>query len=143
MTRNPFKIFLITLMIALLVPVFAVSAAEAERTVITSGYCGMTAERLSYTLYSDGELVISGKGEMKRWGYGQTPWYEYRDLITSAVIGDGVTSIGFNAFHDTALASVEIADTVKSIESEAFSNCKLTSVELPRSLQSLGYDVFS
>ena len=46
-------------------------AAEDGRKVIDNGYCGAEGENLTWTLYDDGELVISGEGEMD-WYY---PWY--------------------------------------------------------------------
>ena len=39
-------------------------AADETRTVVDSGFCGAQGENLMWTLYADGELVISGEGEM-------------------------------------------------------------------------------
>ena len=38
-------------------------AAEDGRKVIDSGFCGAQGENLTWTLYDDGELVISGEGD--------------------------------------------------------------------------------
>ncbi len=51
---------------------FAVSASatettaiETERTVTASGTCGAEDDNLTWALYNDGELVISGTGNME------------------------------------------------------------------------------
>ena len=48
-------------------PAMNVSAEETERAVVDSGFCGAQGDNLTWTLYDDGELVISGEGE--------TPFY--------------------------------------------------------------------
>jgi len=65
-----------------------VSAAD----VVDSGECG---DRLTWVLYTDGELVIHGKGEIWNYSVAQlAPWYDYCESITSVSIGNGVTAIG-------------------------------------------------
>lgn len=90
--------------------------------LVDSGYCGDYA---TWELYSDGKLIIGGKGAM----YNATPgWDKYDGTIKKVVIKDGVTSIGGYAFSDcTSLTSVTIPDSVTSIEGYAFSDC--TSLE--------------
>lgn len=39
-------------------------ASEEEKSVVDSGFCGLQGDNLKWTFYSDGELVISGTGEM-------------------------------------------------------------------------------
>ena len=61
--------------------------------VVDSGYCG---DYTTWTLYSDGKLVISGKGAI----YNATPaWDSYNIQIKSVVIEDGVTNIPNEAFY--------------------------------------------
>ena len=66
-------------------------------------------------------------------------------VITSVIIPDSVTSIGYRAFSAcTSLASVVIPDSVTSIGSSAFSHCdSLTSVVIPDSVTSIGDHAFA
>lgn len=84
-----------------------VFAAE-ERTVADSGFCGAEGENLRWTLYDDGELVISGEGEMAWYCVNLKgeenfleilpPWYGYYNQIKVITLEEGVTSIGNHAF---------------------------------------------
>ena len=95
------------------------------------GACG---PNLSYLL-QDGVLTISGTGAMADWDYASdvgiwyTPWYPYRDQITSAVIQEDVTSIGVNTFYDCFnLSRVTIPANVTRIGANAFSGAGLEAV---------------
>ena len=65
--------------------------------------------------------------------------------VTSAVLSDGITSIGDGAFwHCAKLYSVTIPETVTSIGNKAFWQCNsLVSVNLPEGLTSLGDYAFN
>ena len=73
--------------------------------------------------------------------------YAFRNCtsLTSVVIPDSVTSIGYRAFYYcTSLTSVTIGNSVTSIGNYAFSGCKsLTSVVIPDSVTSIGDDAFA
>lgn len=136
-------------MVLSLLPATAL-AADNGRTVIGSGACGMVPfGHVTWMLYSDGELSISGSGPMANYGfdssihYASPPWDDHRDTITSLTVDSGVEEIGRYAFEDcTNLTSVIISEGVFSIGALAFKDCtNLTNVTLPRSLTSLG-DVF-
>ncbi|MBQ4603712.1 MAG: hypothetical protein IJB16_03825, partial [Clostridia bacterium] len=58
------RISVLVLCAALLLATVNTAFAQEPRTVIDSGYCGAQGENLAWTLYDDGELVISGEGEM-------------------------------------------------------------------------------
>ena len=88
-------------------------SANAEK----SGTCGAN---LKWHLNDDGVLTITGKGEM--YDYSYTPW-SYDDL-TRVIIGNGVTTIGKNAFIGrSSLTSVNIPNSVTTIGQAAFSSC--------------------
>ena len=102
------------------------------------GKCG---ERAYWLLVLDtGNLTIYGKGDMD-----SADWAHYCFTITSVIIGDGITSIGNNAFSDcTDLTSVTIPDSVTSIGDSAFWNCKaLTSIVIPAKVTSIGSAAFT
>ncbi len=75
-------------------------AADNGRKVVDSGFCGAQGENLTWTLYDDGELVISGEGEMQDyyWSRFRAPWYELCSQIKVITVEEGVTSIGCEAF---------------------------------------------
>ncbi|MDR1562755.1 MAG: leucine-rich repeat protein, partial [Dysgonamonadaceae bacterium] len=93
---------------------------------------------------SDGTLTVSGEGAMPDYSWNSAPWYSYRSSITTVVIGDGVTSIGDNAFYDCSkLTSVTIGNSVISIGYRAFYYCsELTSVTISNSVTSIGEQAF-
>ena len=108
-------------------------------------YSGTCGTNLTWTLDTEsGILTISGTGAMTNYSYANALWYSYRTSVTSAVISDGVTSIGNCAFYYcSSLTSVTIPNSVTSIGNSAFSSCSsLTSVTIGNSVTSIGYDAF-
>ncbi len=86
---------------------------EDSMGYIDSGKCGDNAE---YTIYNDGVLTISGKGDMWDFKYFYSNNKEYPwnpDMINSVVIKDGITSIGEHSFNSSILSSVTIPGSVK------------------------------
>ena len=66
------------------------------QTTVAQGTCGAEAGggNLVWTLTSDGTLTITGKGEMADFvNFGQ-PWEDYLADIRTAVVQEGVTSVG-------------------------------------------------
>ena len=135
MKRKIVSVLLCVLLLASLLPVSAMADATA------SGKCG---DNLTWTLDGDGTLTISGTGEMYDYGnlFDRTtaPWEKYYSSIKSAVINNGVTSIGEQAFWGcSSLTSVTIPDSVTSIGAWTFNGCSsLTSVTIPDSVTSIG-----
>ncbi len=108
-----------------------------------SGSCG---ENVTWTyIEADHTLTIKGSGAMSDYDWGTTPWYDYREQITTVMIDDGVTSIGDKAFSDcSGLTSVTIGNSLTSIGEYAFQGCSgLTSVTIPNSVTSIGRYAFS
>ena len=141
MKKRLLSFVLAVLMIASLLPATALAAG-----IVDSGTCGAEGDgsNLTWTLDSDGVLTISGSGDMHGYDYGSSgaPWDDSR--VKSAVIAEGVTSIGSHAFFDcTSLTSVTIPDSVTSIGDNAFGSCEsLTSVTIPGSVTSIGGKAF-
>ena len=141
MKKRLLSFVLAALMIASLLPATALAA-----DIVDSGTCGAEGDgsNLTWTLDSEGVLTISGSGDMHGYDHLGAPWYGIRSPVKSAVIADGVTSIGDSAFFDcTSLTSVTIPDSVTSIGEYAFYNCtSLTSVTIPNSVTSIGEYAF-
>ena len=104
-------------------------AASEDKSVVDSGFCGLYGDNLKWTLYSYGELVISGTGEMDWYNKGEkknttklAPWTEYYDDIEVITIEEGVTSIGNYAFISE--------------------NIQYHKVTIPKSLQYFEGDIF-
>ena len=127
------RILCLALVMVMIFTLLPMSAFAAD--VVSSGKCG---SNLTWTLDSEGTLTISGTGEMGDYDliYDKTsaPWGKYYSSITSVVINDGVTSIGYGAFGNcSSLTSVTIPDSVTTIGDYAFNNCEnLTSVTIGR-----------
>ena len=140
MRKRLLSFVLAVLMIASLLPATALAA-----DIVASGTCGAKGSNLTWTLDSEGVLTISGSGDMHGYDLPGAPWYGSRSRVKSAVIAEGVTSIGRYAFVDcTSLTSVTIPDSVTSIGSSAFEDCtSLTSVTIPDSVTSIGDWAFS
>lgn len=67
------------------------SSAQADNNVLSSGTCG---DNLTWSLSTDGELVISGNGKMDAFSsYTSVPWYNYISSVETVRINSGVTSI--------------------------------------------------
>ena len=117
----------------------------AESSIVASGECGAQGDNLTWTLYDNGELVISGSGEMANYLLDNMPWYSQKSDVKSLVIGDGVTSVGNFAFNGcSSLTSVTFPNSVTSIGASAFSGCSgLTSITIPDGVTSIGRVAFS
>ena len=141
MKKRLLSFVLAVLMIASLLPATALAAG-----IVDSGICGAEGDgsNLTWTLDSDGVLTISGSGDMHDYDFPSAPWYDSRSRVKSAVIADGVTSIGWDAFKGcTSLTSVTIPDSVTSIGWDAFEDCtSLTSVTIPDSVTRIGEQAF-
>lgn len=107
MKKKFLSFFLCFAMIITAIPFYAF--AEETRTVVDSGFCGAQGENLTWTLYDDGEIVISGEGEMAFYhvtekGLAESsplipPWYYYFEDIRIITVEEGVTGIGDEAFE--------------------------------------------
>ncbi len=132
------------LYIILLCGIMLYTASCADEKPIPNGTVG----KLTWILDSDGTLTISGEGTMPDYYVRPTeflpPWFEYRDDISSVIIGNDVSNIGDDAFFRCSnLTSITIGNSVTSIGRDAFSGCSsLISVTIPNSVTNIGYGAF-
>ena len=112
-------------------------AGSAEVYVVESRSCGANA---TYTLYSNGLLVISGTGPIDTDG---EPYYRWRDA-KYLVIEEGITKIDEYAFYNTDLIYAELPDSVTEIGMWAFGYCSdLRYISFGSGLTTIGLYAFS
>ena len=120
------KLCTILAALALVVLCIVLMPTQAQAAELTaSGTCGDQGDNLTWTLDSEGTLIISGAGAMTNYIPGMyIPWMDYAENITTIIIENGVTTIGSRAFSDFAqLTDVTIPVSVTSIGANAFANC--------------------
>ena len=116
--------------------------------VLEKGYTYWIEDNLTWKLYEDGTLNISGTGAMKNYNYfegNQSPASQKKDSVKKVVIEDGVTSIGNEAFAGcSSLTSITLSNNITNIGNSAFAGCSsLTSITIPDSVTSIGEVAFS
>ena len=105
-------------------------------------YTGVCGEHLTWTLNSeDSTLVITGRGDMSDWTFGD---YASRVYIKHIVFPEGMTSVYGRAFSGCpALESVTLPDSVVSIGKMAFQSCiGIKEVHCGKGLKSIGDSAF-
>ena len=115
-------LLVLSLMLAL------VPAAFAADEVWSSGTCGKEGDgsNITWTLYKSGLLTFTGTGAMRNYKSPvedgtPSPWAEHSG-IRRIEIGEGITSVGNNAFHASeGIESVTLPSTLRSIGKSAFS----------------------
>lgn len=87
------------------------------------GRCGKDAW---WSLDDEGNISITGTGEIDNYTIVSMPWYTVRDRIRSVQIEDGITGIGSNAFNNcTSLKEIILPDSLNKIGKMAFGNTDL------------------
>ena len=125
---------------------------------VASGYCGndpiTDGKNLAWGIDKNGVLKIFGKGEMAdyengklengQWGI-NSPWYQYRNDISSIKIEEGITRISDYAFsgaYETD-GKVTIPESVMSIGDYAFQSVAEGSVTIPSAVVEIGNSPFA
>ena len=118
---------------------------------LLSGSCG---GGLTFRI-GDQVLAIEGNGPMEDYSFrfaqesgtyfSTAPWDAYKEEILSIQVGEGVTSIGTNAFADFVnLGYVALPDTLVSIGGGAFAGClSLDEIDIPDGVMEVGRAAFS
>ena len=111
--------------------------AHWTRIVLLQGSCGPS---LDYILYGDGELDVTGSGDMT-----SCPWTSsYAKRVVDVHLSSEITSFCNSAFSGCIyLNSINIPD-VESLSGYIFENCSaLTEIFLPNSITEIGSYAFS
>ena len=111
-------------------------------------YCGdgVTCSYVSSTKTLTISKTGEGTGEMTNFSsIDNQPWYVFKNEFTTAIIGDGVTSLGDGALASgSALESVTISNSVVTIGNAAFNTCtSLKSLSFGSGVETIGENVFS
>lgn len=87
-----------------------------------SGKCGL---EVNWSFDRDtGTLTIAGTGRMYDYAAAEClPWYDLRQEITAAVVGEGVSSVGEYAFSDSAVEQILLPQSLKWVGDQAFAHC--------------------
>ena len=97
--------------------------------------------------YSGGELTISGTGAMAdKTNNTNYPWIDYAGSITNIIIGNGITSIGTEAFGGqifweptySKLTTVSLPNTLTTIGNQAFYYSTSLTLTIPVGVTSFG-----
>ncbi len=67
----------------------------------------------------------------------------YNCEFSDITLGNGVKSIGYNAFYNCkGFESIEIPDSLSSIGAGAFRACRASNITIGKNVESIGYDAF-
>ncbi len=113
-------------------------------TAIAGGECG---ENVTWNLYDNGELIISGSGAISNYtSHQDQPWASVRHLVKKIVIGKDITAIGNYAFaycENTEEIVFEEGSQLERIGVLGFRTArKVTEVVLPETVNYLGSYAF-
>ena len=106
---------------------------------------GVFDSGLTWELYENGSLYISGEGAMPEWtSVKDAVWRDKINTIKTVYINKGVTTVGSFAFTNAInLTAVYLSDTVTAIGNSAFQRCeKLATVAIPSSVTEIGAAAF-
>ena len=141
-------LFHFVLAITLVSSSYKYSLSQSMASEIT-GACG----NLSWVLSENGDLKISGIGEMPNYSFIQfktgdnyptSPWGGFKNVIFSLTIEEGVSSVGNFAFaYFENLKKVILPESITSIGESAFRNCNFSNISLSNRLTSIGADAFN
>ncbi len=154
--KKAYILVVMILAVTLLLTICAFSEDD-HGGVLDYGDCG---ENLTWTLYNDGLLEISGTGAMEdysshsqdAWPYGgsyvitDATWGVYYKKMKSLKLNYGLTSIGSHAFNGciSLTDNLTIPESVESIGEYAFNGCSEFngSLTIPSKVTSIGNNTF-
>lgn len=146
------KVKVLTVFMSLIMAVTMLPALNSNASVV-GGLNAVKCGEGAYASLSGDTLTISGTGAIDNYvlytnNTTNAPWNgDNKFKVKKIVIGEGITSIGNNAFAWTSnLESIEFRSTgaLKTIGTQSFYQCyKLTSLKLPYGLVTVGKNAFA
>ena len=118
-----------------------------EQGAATSGNYGVNmGDNIKWTFdEKTGTLTLYGNGEMYDLPDSEyAPWYSLKKDIKKIVVGNGITSIGTNAFYNMVQATdIVIPESVTVIKECALQGCEsIKEVHLPDTIIAIGTNAF-
>ena len=114
--------------------------------VLQSGPCGLMGGDLTWTMYTDQVLTITGQGKMsdRVEEGGMEPWMRYWGDIQTVRVETGTLNVGVFDFSTIFnLRTAILADSVTRIEQGAFAGChNMTEITIPASVTEIGKNAF-
>lgn len=120
-----------------------IGVGEKDKAIIANGDAN---QNITWTLYDDGELVITGSGDMPEYTEQQlAPWNKYKKQIKHITIEKGITGIGSYAFFRCYdVEAVQMPDEIIYIGYHAFEECSnLLEIKLPGNLKEIKWSAFA
>ena len=118
----------------------------ADGKVIRVLASGTTGAAVKWVLESDGTMTLTGTGNTGSYDSSETtPWFHYRQLIRSLVVGDGITAVGKYTFEGCQnLKKVVLGKDVELIGAAAFGSCTyLPEIVFPDKVRVIGESALS
>ncbi len=108
---------------------------------------GSAGSGVTFARTADNRLYFGGEGAMTDYSSHNTDVPVWLDgmgdrTLKSVFIGEGVTSVGSNAFKFTALSSVTLSEGLEMIGDGAFESCCIRSIEIPGTVTDIGVNAF-
>ena len=103
-----------------------------------------TEGSLSWTVNGGGVMKITGSGAMRDYTSSSRPsWQAWATKAVALQVGEGITSVGSNAFLISSFKTVTLPSTVRSIGEDAFLSSAVETLNLANGLQTIGVGAFS
>ncbi len=100
----------------------------------TSGTCGADGDNITWTLQSDGTLLLQGSGKTEDYGGAwfrlPAPWRDLADQIYEIRVEGSITYLGSCLFEDcTSAIGITLPGTLETIRSDSLPKGESASVE--------------
>ncbi len=148
-TRKPIALLLSVLMLLALFELLGVVSFAADDetpeddivTVVETGDCGAEGSDVQYTLYSDGTMIVEGRGKIRDEAFegGRPP---QSVSINKVILREGITEVGSDAFYHSGVATLVLPDSLKTIGFRAFSTNSIHAIQFGNAIETIDFGAF-